>query len=263
MPPLTERQIRDALAPRDTGRFGANLYYYDQIDSTNDVARALAEEEAPEGTLVMADTQTAGRGRLGRSWIAPPGTSLLMSILFRPSLPLEWVHRLVMVCGLAVAEAAEAAIGVPVDVKWPNDLLLGGKKFTGLLPESAIIGDKLAWVIVGIGVNVNTVFAPPDPLAETATSLRMVGGREYERASLLGEILANLNRWHTRIYDSALIETWRARCVTLGQRIRVETSGAVIEGLAEELDDSGALWLRDNAGQRRRLFSSEATVLRS
>jgi BirA family biotin operon repressor/biotin-[acetyl-CoA-carboxylase] ligase len=263
MEPLSERHIREALEGVDAGPFGAHAHYLARTGSTNDVLREMAEQGAPEGTVIVADEQTAGRGRMGRVWAAPPRSSLLLSVLFRPALPPEHVYRLVMICGLAAAEACEAEEGIGrVDVKWPNDLQIGGKKLAGVLAENAFSGRQLAWVIVGVGLNVNQTFAAPDPLAGTATSLRMVSGREHDRAALLARVLAGIRRWHGRLEYSGLVQAWQARCVTVGQRVRVEAAGQAIEGHAEKIDASGALWLRDDAGQRHCLAAGEVTILR-
>lgn len=260
MEDLSLDRIQSALARTQTGDFGQRVHFYKQIGSTNDAARDLAAEGAPEGTLVIADEQTAGRGRMARVWTAPPGTSLLMSILFRPTLPPADAYRLVMVTGLAYADACEAHAGVRADIKWPNDVQIGGKKLAGILPESAIEGDRLRWVIVGVGLNVNQHFEPPDPLAEEAVSLRMACGRTIDRAALLGKIAEHLSVWAARLHDPALIEAWRARCITLGQQITVTLPNEKLEGVAESLDPSGALWLRTDDGQRRRLTIGEATL---
>jgi len=259
--PFSQALIERALSPIESGPFGKRVYYYPQVDSTNDVARELAAHEVPEGALAIADHQTAGRGRRGRVWVAPPRANLLMSALFRPHLDPEDAGRLVMVCGLALAEAVEQVGARPVEVKWPNDLLLGGKKFVGILPESGIVGLKLAWLIVGMGVNVNQRFEADDPLAETATSLYTHTGHSYDRATVLVRIVQALNRWYARLGEEALVEAWRARCSTLGRRIRVETPGGTLEGVAEEIDAQGALWLRDDKGERHRLTASEVTLL--
>ncbi len=261
MDALTEERVREALAGLDVGPFGAEARVFAQIGSTNDVARELAEGGVPEGTLVLADEQTAGRGRFGREWVAPPGSSLLMSVVFRPAIPLERANRLVMLCGLALAEACEALADVRVVVKWPNDAQIDGKKVAGILAESAVTGAELAWAVVGVGVNVNQVFAPGDPLAETATSLRMSAGREFDRLALLGALLERLNGWRAHLLDEKLTVSWRTRCATLGQRVRVEAGARTFEGLAEDLDADGALLLRDADGARHRLTAGEATLL--
>lgn len=261
MQPLSLSQLKAALADWEVGPFGAVVHYYPQTGSTNDVARDLAAGGAPEGTLVIADEQTRGRGRLARHWIAPPNTSLLMSIIFRPMLPPDQAHRLVIACGLALAEACEAVAGVRVEAKWPNDLLIDGKKIAGLLAESAIEGDRLDWVVVGAGLNVHQVFSPTDPLSGRATSLQMETGREHDRTTLLAQVLARLNDWHARVDQNTLIAAWRARCSMLGQPIQVETPDGTLAGLAEDIDTTGALWLRDANGQRHRLTVGETRIL--
>jgi BirA family biotin operon repressor/biotin-[acetyl-CoA-carboxylase] ligase len=261
MQPLSQRQIWNALSREDTGPFGANAHYYPVTGSTSDVARELAAGHAPEGTLVVADEQTAGRGRMGRRWEAPPRTSLLMSVIFRPRIPADQIYRLVMVCGLAVAEACEDVTGVTVAVKWPNDLLIGGRKVAGILPESAFTGESLSWVVVGMGINVNQVFEKDAPLAETATSLRVVIGGGVDRAALLAKIMARMNHWNACLGDDALDQAWQGRCLTIGQRVRIQLPGETIEGLAEALDAAGALWLRDEVGVLHRIVAGEATLL--
>ena len=258
---LTERRVWSALTGLDAGVFGKNVVFRRQVGSTNDIARQLAEEHAPEGTIVIAEEQTAGRGRMGRTWESPPGVSLMQSILFRPNIETGLANRLVMAVGLAAAEACEAVADVRIDVKWPNDLQIGGMKVAGILPESALVGDRLAWVVVGIGINVNQEFAADHPLAGTATSLRMAAGREIDRLALLRETLVRLAVWYGRIGDDALHGAWAARCVTLGRRVRVQVGDRVIEGLAEGLDPAGALWVQGDEGQRRRVSAGEATIV--
>ena len=273
---LNRQMIEEAAGEFEAGVFGAAVHAYEQVGSTNDILREMAEAGAAEGTLVIAEEQTAGRGRMGRTWIAEPGTSLLMSVLFRPPVePLE-AHRLVMVMGLAAIEAGEAETSPPaplpssqqerrgeirIDVKWPNDLQIGGKKLAGILPESAIEGEQLRWVIVGMGLNVNQGFAADDPLSARATSLCAAAGREIDRARLLARILAGINHWYGRIETDALAETWRARCVTLGKRVHIAIPGGSLLGVAEDLDANGALWLRGDNGERHHLTLGEATVV--
>jgi len=258
---LTERQVWNALAGLDAGVFGKNVVFQQQVGSTNDIARQLAEDHAPEGTLVIAEEQTAGRGRLGRTWESPPGVSLMQSILFRPDIEAGQTHRLVMAVGLAAAEACETAAGMRIDVKWPNDLQINGRKVAGILPESALVGDRLAWVVVGIGINVNQQFDAEHQLAGTATSLRMGAGREIDRLEVLREMLIWLAAWYRQIEGEDLHLAWAERCITLGQRVRIRAGDRLVEGLAEGLDSAGALWLRGDNGQRQRMFAGEATVV--
>jgi len=259
--PLSLPQIKVALANLNASPFGDIVHYYPKVKSTNDIARELAEKDAPQGTLVVSDMQTRGRGRLDRQWIAPPNSSLLMSIILRPALPPMHAHRVVIACGLALAEACEATTDVRVDVKWPNDLQINGKKAAGILAESAIEGDRLSWVVVGAGLNVQQVFKSNDPLAGQATSLRMETGKEHDRAALLAQVMARLSDWYHHLDQKTLIAAWRTRCLMLGNRIQAETPGGVLAGLAEDVDEAGALWLRDDEGQRHRLTAGEATIV--
>jgi BirA family biotin operon repressor/biotin-[acetyl-CoA-carboxylase] ligase len=238
------------------GLFGAQVHYAAQVGSTNDIVRQLAEEGAPEGTLVVADEQTAGRGRMGRRWLAPPNMALLMSLLFRPSLPPEEANRLVMACGLAAAEAIEARTGLAVDVKWPNDLQIGGAKVAGILAESELLGERLVYVVVGIGINVNMREDPAEKLLYPATSLLRETGRPVDRLALLGDFLERLDAWHSLLDRSELDAAWSARLVTLGQRV---VAGEV-EGVAERVDRAGALWVRDDAGELVRLTAGEVSL---
>jgi BirA family biotin operon repressor/biotin-[acetyl-CoA-carboxylase] ligase len=262
MRPLSQQLLWNILSCLDVGSFGANVHYYERVSSTNDIARRLAENHAPEGTLVVANEQTAGRGRLHRQWTAPPGTSLLMSVLFRPSLLPEQIQRLVMACGVATAEACESLAGVQVDVKWPNDLLVAGRKFAGILAESAVVASRFVWVIVGMGINVSQRYSLGHPLYGMAASLAEASGKEIDRAELLGEIMTGLNTWNGRLLEPALLETWRARCVTLGQRVRVESAGHVTEGAASDISQDGSLILIDDAGHTHHIASGDATIIR-
>nr|MBN1228163.1 biotin--[acetyl-CoA-carboxylase] ligase [Anaerolineae bacterium] len=255
---LSQPRIRDALSRVDAGIFGLNAQYYPCVRSSNDAARKLAEHHTPEGTLVITDEQTAGRGRHGRKWLAPAGSSLLMSVVFRPSLPVEQVNRLVMACGLAVAEGCEAAAGIGVDIKWPNDLQTGGKKLAGILSESTVIGELLEWVIVGIGINVHQVYDKGDPLAATATSLKMASGKDIDRAELLGIVLEKLNYWYRQIAEPVLLITLAERCVTIGRWIQVTSGSNVYRGLAESILETGELVLRTGAGELLTIAAGEA-----
>lgn len=263
MPPLSQRLIWGMLGEIDAGVFAGNVRFYEEVGSTNDVLRQMAAEHAPEGSVVIADSQTAGRGRMGRSWEAPSGSSLLMSVLFRPDLPPMEAYRLVMACGLAAAEACEAISPAQVAVKWPNDLLIGGRKMTGILAEAEPTSDGsgMVWVVVGMGINVSQQFGPDHPLAGRATSLAEATGAEIDRLALLGAVLEHLHAWHG-CPASDVLAAWRGRCTMLGQRVRIDAPGGVLEGVAEDLDPAGYLLLRDAAGAVQRVAAGDASVLR-
>jgi BirA family biotin operon repressor/biotin-[acetyl-CoA-carboxylase] ligase len=259
--PLSLEGIREVLAKVDAGCFGAQVHYFASVTSTNNVARNLAAEGLPEGTLVVADEQTRGRGRRGRRWEVPPNTALLMSVIFRPFLAPMETGRLVMVCGLAAAEAIEALRTVRIDVKWPNDLQIEGKKVAGILAESAILNDQVMLTIAGIGINVNVRFEPDDPLAETATSLLIATDQITDRAVLLAQVMAGLNRWYSHLRERTLDEAWRTRMVILGRRVRAMTPDGPVDGIAEDIDATGALWFRPDVGEVVRLMAGEVSLM--
>jgi BirA family biotin operon repressor/biotin-[acetyl-CoA-carboxylase] ligase len=261
MSDLSQQHIRDILDGLETGSFGAEIHFFETIGSTNDEARRLTELGAAEGTIVAADEQTAGRGRFDRVWEAPPGSGLLISVIFRPTLPPDRVQRLVMACGLSIAEACEALADVQVDVKWPNDLQIGGRKVCGILPESAMIGSRFEWVIVGMGINVAQKFKASNPLADTATSLQMETAQPVDRAQLLGKIMQRLNLWHNQIEEPSLLQAWIDRCIILGRQVEVRAGDTVIRGKAEAIDETGALLIRDDANDLRRVTVGEATLI--
>ncbi|MEW5948707.1 MAG: biotin--[acetyl-CoA-carboxylase] ligase [Thermodesulfobacteriota bacterium] len=236
------------------------VQYLSTTGSTNDVARDLAEKGAPEGTIVIAEAQTKGRGRLGRTWHSPTGAGLYFSIVLRPRLDPSDLPKITLLAGTAVAESIEETIGLHPVIKWPNDLLLAGKKLAGILTE--LYGDIASpYVILGIGINVYTrreEFLPE--LQETSTSLAMVGGQDISRADLMQAILMHLGRWYELFKKGAfqpILDAWRKRCVIIGARVRISSGEKELEGTIVDVDLSGALLLRDQAGQIRRILSGE------
>lgn len=182
-----------------TAWLGRPVLHFGRVGSTNEVARRLAEDGAAEGTLVIAEEQSAGRGRLDRAWWAPPGSSLLLSVVLRPELPAAHVQRLTMAAGLATAEAVEASTGIRAELKWPNDLEIAGRKAAGLLTDVDIEAGAVRFAVVGIGLNVNVDFqreGPPE-LRSRAIGLVEVTARPVDRLSLLVDLLVRLeSRYH-------------------------------------------------------------------
>ena len=207
-----------------------------EIDSTNRYLIDEARAGAPTGLVVVADHQTSGRGRLGRTWVAPPGASLLVSLLLRPTVAPDRRHLLVMAAGLAMAEAVEAETGVVAGLKWPNDLLVGERKLAGILAEAT--ADAL---VVGIGVNIEWHEVPTE-LTAIATACNLEGGRPTTPATVLQ---AFLGRYTDRLEDlDASRVAYEARLLTLGRRVRVEQAGGVLTGVAIGVDPDGRLRLR-------------------
>ena len=188
--------------------FGHSFRYHDEIESTNLEAKTLALKGAPEGTVVVAEAQSAGRGRLGRRWTSPAGKGLLFSVILRPSLPMSEAHLLTIVAATAAAEAIERHVPARVAIKWPNDLFIGDRKVGGILMEVAGEQDDVDWVVLGVGLNVNTEFSElPVALRRTATSLKMTGGEMVDRSDVLATLLLSLEAH----YQSALRGASRRR----------------------------------------------------
>jgi BirA family biotin operon repressor/biotin-[acetyl-CoA-carboxylase] ligase len=249
------------------GIFGDEMVMLPRVGSTNDVAKEMAVDGAPEGTVVVADEQTAGRGRLGRRWLAPPGTCLLCSILFRPQLSPDQANRLTMLCAMAAADAIEQVSGLTMALKWPNDLVVESydarswRKLAGILTETGMTGKQLDFVVVGIGLNVNV---PPDALPDldpNATSILAQIGHEVSRASLLAALLEHIEARYERFRSGeSPRDEWAERLATLGQRVKVVTGDDVLTGVADSVDENGALLLRTDDGERRRLLVGDVTL---
>jgi len=213
-------------------RFG-DVRWLAETDSTNRFVLDAAREGASDGLVVVADVQHAGRGRLGRTWTAPPGASLLVSVLVRPGLAPEARHLVVVAAAVAMAEAVEATTGVLAELKWPNDLLVGDRKLAGILAEAA--GDV---VVVGIGVNVDWPLVPPE-LDGIATACNLEGGRPTTREQLLDEFLG---RYEARLDDlDGTRRAYRSRLGTIGRRVRVERADGNLVGTAVDIDEAGRL----------------------
>jgi len=247
--------------------FGAELLLLARTTSTSDILKKRAAEGAPEGMIVVADEQSAGRGRLDRRWLAPAGTSLLLSILFRPQLVPSHANRLTMLCALAASDALEAVARLPVDLKWPNDLVVqrhpgrGWRKLGGILTESGLSGQRLAFVVVGIGLNVNVPRECLSGLAPDATSVLAETGGKVDRAALLAALLAGVETRYRRLQAGESPHgEWSARLATLGRRVEVISATGPLSGVAEGVDEDGALWVRADDGSRHRLLAGDVSL---
>jgi BirA family biotin operon repressor/biotin-[acetyl-CoA-carboxylase] ligase len=250
-PPLTPERIAAELM---THVFGHTIEAYTVVPSTNDLARAAAARGAAEGLLVVADEQEAGRGRRGRIWAAPAGGAILASLLLRPQTPLTEVFAPTMLLALAIMRAAQA-LGVPAGLKWPNDVLVQGRKLAGILAEGTTRAGFLDFVVMGFGVNVD--FDPAAlGLSDRATSLRQeLGGAAPDRAAVLARILLEAEKryraWQAGGY-AALWAEWQAALVTLGTTVRIEVgSGEIVSGPAVRVEYDGALIVATGVGERR------------
>lgn len=259
---LTAEAIQRDLPTRIVGRA---IRRYASIGSTNELVKQLARAGEPEGIVALADEQTAGRGRQGRGWLAPPATSLLLSLLLRPVwLPPADAFSLTMLAGVALCEAIEQATPVRAALKWPNDLMLspgpnddaaaGLRKAAGILSEIELAPDRIAWATIGMGINVNWTPAgvvDGRDLAAVATSVGSAAGGHVDRLDLLRALLLRLDARYLALRQGRreeLFTAWRARLATLGQPVAVRLIHGALAGVAEDVDLSGALRVRDERG---------------
>ena len=238
---------------------GRQIVYLPSVDSTNRRARQLAAEGAPHGTLVIADEQTAGRGRRGRGWISPAGEGVFMSLILRPQSHPSEVARLSMQTALAVAQAITRVTGLDARIKWPNDIVCGGRKVCGMLLEMNADEQAVHDVVAGIGINVHqTQFAPE--IEKTASSLDLLSGQRVCRAALVRAFLEAFERAEALAAQGALMDAYRARSATLGQRVQVIAPAGSFTGTALEVTDSGSLIVEDEEGQRREVLAADVSV---
>lgn len=252
---FSAKALRESLTTSFVGR---RLEYRAALGSTQDLARELARAGAAEGTVVLAGRQTAGRGRLGRSWISPGG-GLYLTVVLRP--PVEHLKALVIIAGLAVARAIERLAGLQTSLKWPNDVLVAGRKVAGILSESELVEQSVSYALVGIGVNVNADMAAYPETAPLATSVMTELGREVSREALAAGILNEFEALYLAAQAGEPIDQeWRARLSMLGKQVQVRLGGQVEEGLAEDVDGDGNLVLRRADGSRVTIAAGDVSL---
>lgn len=255
MDKLTPATITGNLKTRFIGR---RLIYYPRVTSTMEVARREARQGAAEGTTIMADEQTAGRGRLGRLWWSPPG-SLALSVILHPGL--QHLSSLIMVASVAVVRSIQSVTGLKCQIKWPNDVLINGKKVCGILMESALREDTVDYAIMGIGINVNLRLTDFPEILPIATSLSQELGREISRRDIICQLLAEIERLYLTLRDGGSVyEEWRDNLVTLGQRVRLESGQTRYEGVAEAVARDGSLLLRQPDGNLASITAGDITL---
>jgi len=245
-----------AMARERLGIFTHRVLWYSDVGSTNDIAGTLADQDSAEGLVVLADRQTAGRGRLGRSWASPSGAGIYVSVILRPSAAAA--RLLTLAAGVAVTDGIASATGLSAHVKWPNDVHVGGRKLAGVLAEGTA-----THVVLGIGINVQPAAYPPD-VAARATSIEAELGRPVERGLVLAECLAALDSRYRELHETrgeTIVESWRMRAAPmLGRRVEWESAGERHTGLAENIDEDGALIVKVGS-ERLRIRSGEVRWL--
>ena len=242
----------------DTHFVGQRVVYYPSLTSTMDVARRETEQGAAEGTVVIADEQTAGKGRLKRIWLSPRG-NIALSIILYPSL--VYLPSLIMLASLAVVHSIEAVTGLKSVIKWPNDVLINGRKVCGILVESEVKGGRVDYALIGIGVNVNLRLSDFPETAPMATSLSDELGREVSCIDVTRRLLVEVERLYLVLPSGeSIYEEWRDRLVTLGRRVRVSLGKTTYEGIAESVAEDGSLLLRRPDGSLTKIVAGDVTL---
>jgi len=264
----------EILSGLETEVFGREIHAFQRITSTNDFAYKLAERGGKEGTLVIAEEQTRGRGRVGRAWYSPKGMGLWFSLILRPPIRSDEVNLLTFLSALSVAEVVERRFKINVGVKWPNDLLINGRKFCGILSELSFEAERINFVIVGIGINLNQEVRDfPPELQTTATSLRIELRYKVDRVKLLREILKRFEENYFLAIQGMpfageswavnspgfkkIIEEWERRCVIFGKRVTVSWGENRTTGVAQGIDELGRLILRGDDGIEERILAGD------
>lgn len=255
--PLMAEEIEKSLGPQT---FIKKVFSFDTIDSTNTYARALFEQGITGPLLVIADEQTRGRGRFDRTWYSGKGKNLTFSLLFQPQIPHSRLGILPLCIAECVAKAVESLVNVSIETKWPNDLLIRGKKVCGILMESVLIGQKIEAIIIGIGLNVNQTRFLPEL---HATSLWLSAKRPLDRLQMLGAIVRNL-QWLCEPFADSVPDTmlvgWKRRCRMFGRTIHVQSGSDTLTGIARDVADDGGL-LIEIAGVEQKVFAGDVTVV--
>ena len=237
---------------------GQRVLYYPSLTSTMEVARQEALQGAAEGTVILADEQTAGRGRLKRAWLAPGG-NIALSVILYPSL--SYLPSMIMLASLTVAHSIEIATGLKPQIKWPNDILIQGRKVCGILLESDVQGSTVNYVSIGIGINVNLRRADFPEIQDIATSLADELGRDMSRLAVIRCLLVEMEKLYlTLLAGGSIYEEWRDSLVTLGKKVRATTGDAVYEGVAESVARDGSLLLRGSDGVLTRIVAGDVTL---
>jgi BirA family biotin operon repressor/biotin-[acetyl-CoA-carboxylase] ligase len=245
-------------------RLGSSVLRFDSVASTNDLAREMAAGGAAEGTAILAQEQTAGRGRQGRSWTSPPGEGLYLSLILRPNVRPAGSPIITLAAAVAVAETLSIDFNLPVDIKWPNDVLARGRKICGILVESAIERAEIQYAVMGIGLNISQREFP-DELKQSATSLLIETGQTITADDLLKPLFERLEYWYRKAirYPERVIAQWEhLSTYARGCAVRIETTGEIIEGETQGLAASGALKIKLESGEAREVVSGEVRLRR-
>lgn len=259
-----DRMTKDEIASLlSTQWAGQKLFCYEEIDSTNLALRRLKEGDHVHGALIVADKQTDGRGRRGRRWESPSGSSIFMSILLKPEIQPDQAPMLTIVMAYSVAKAIQKLTGLDAKIKWPNDIVLNGKKVCGILTEMSAEIDFVHYVIIGIGINVNTESFAPE-IRETASSLYMEGKEKVKRAQLIAAVMEEFENDYSQFVAagdlSGMMDDYNALLVNCGREVRVLQPGNEYSGVAHGIDEQGNLLVETKDGEMNRVYAGEVSV---
>ncbi|MFA5846062.1 MAG: biotin--[acetyl-CoA-carboxylase] ligase [Thermodesulfovibrionales bacterium] len=249
------------------GDIGREIIFFESIGSTNTAALELAEKGAPHGTVVIADRQTKGKGRLGRTWVSPPKKNIYMSVILRPEIEPKDATLLTIMTAVSCAKGVMKSTGLKAEIKWPNDLMISSKKLGGILTEMKSDPDGIVFAVIGIGINVNSKTKndfPPD-IRGIATSIREELGKIQSRTFIIAEILKELEHWYKVLLTEGrkpLFDEWKRLSSTLGRKVKVTAGDNVFTGVAEDIDRGGMLILRLPSGMLKKISSGDLTMLR-
>ncbi|MDD5156255.1 MAG: biotin--[acetyl-CoA-carboxylase] ligase [Candidatus Omnitrophica bacterium] len=254
--------VSEITSKLHTKFIGKKIYYFDEISSTMDVATDLGLKGAPEGTLVIAEAQTKGRGRLGRGWSSPKYKGIYASFILRPKISPQNAAILTLLTAVGICEAIREITGLEAKIKWPNDIMICDKKLGGILTELSAETDEIRFVVVGIGINVNN---NKNSLIPHAVSLKEQKGQSYSRTEILQEILRKIETNYLLLQEKGsrkIIDKWRLHNISLGSRVKVSCQGREVEGQAVDIDIDGGLLVRKDSGLTEKVTSGDVTACR-
>lgn len=261
--------VPDTIASQEVGsrlttqRMGKEIRYFSQIDSTNQYAKRIAEEGAPDGTLIIADEQTAGKGRSGRHWVTPPGEAIAFTLILRPKLATDRISMVTLVMGLAVVHAINALYSLNAGIKWPNDAVVNGRKLCGILTEMSAEVSEIHYIVIGVGINANlTEF--PEEIRSIATSLKLELGHDVNRAELIARVMQEFERLYTKFENtgdlSDMLDEYNEACLNTDKPVRVLDPAGEYSGIARGINKSGVLRVAMEDGTIREVGTGEVSV---
>ncbi len=264
-PELSIEEIKSSLSSRSK-IIGREIIFFDTLNSTNTSAMEFAEKGCPEGTVIIADSQTSGKGRLGRKWLSPPGKNLYMSIILRPTFSPRDAAIVTLMSAVACASSIKKLLAIPISIKWPNDIIVSNRKLGGILTEIKADMDRIFHAVIGIGININlAVEEMPEDIKGIATSIKNETGNVVSRTQTALEILTELDKWYILLLTSGnkpIIQEWRRLSSTIGRRVKITVGDKIFAGIAEDIDEEGMLLVKQHDNSIKKISAGDVTILR-